>query len=140
MLIPKKQKFRKMHRDRSSLKGVAKGGDRIAFGSIALKAITPAEVTSRQIEAARRVITRYTKRGGRVWIRIFPHVPMTRKPAEVRMGSGKGSVDHYASTVKAGMILFEMDGIPESEAREALSMAGYKLPMRTRVILKSLTL
>lgn len=137
MLIPKKQKYRKVHRSRSSLLGKAKGGDTISFGSIALKALTPSEVTSRQIEAARRVIARYTKRGGRVWVRIFPHQPMTKKAAETRMGSGKGSVDHYVSAVKPGTILFEMDGIPENESREALHLAGYKLPMKTRVILKS---
>lgn len=137
MLIPKKQKYRKVHRSRSSLLGKAKGGDKISFGSIALKALTPSEVTSRQIEAARRVIARYTKRGGRVWVRIFPHQPMTKKAAETRMGSGKGSVDHYVSTVKPGTILFEMDGIPETESREALNLAAYKLPMKTRVINKS---
>jgi len=136
MLQPKKQKYRKLHRDRSALKGKSKGGNSISFGSIGLKAITPGELTSRQIEAARRAMTRAVKRGGKIWIRIFPHTPITRKASEVPMGSGKGSVEFYVSRVKPGKIIFEMDGIDEELAREALRLADSKLPIKTKVVLR----
>ena len=132
MLLPKKTKYRKQ------MKGVMRGhatrGTEIAFGSYGLKAETSERITSRQIEAARRAITRYVKRGGKIWIRIFPDTPITKKPAEVRMGSGKGSVDHYVAKVRAGRIMFEMDGVTEDIAKEAMRLAGYKLPVRTRFI------
>jgi len=134
MLIPKKQKFRKLFRRRGKFGGKAKGGDRLAFGAFGLKAMNTGEITSRQIEAARRAITRSVKRGGKVWIRIFPHTPITRKAAEVPMGSGKGSVDHYVALVKPGTILFEMDGVSEELAREAMRLAKYKLPVKTKFV------
>lgn len=134
MLLPKKMKFRKTFRGRGKFDGKAKGGDRLNFGAYGLKAASTSDVTSRQIEAARRAMTHYIKRGGKIWIRIFPHTPITKKPAEVRMGSGKGSVDHYILVVKPGMVLFEIDGIPEEMAREALRLAGHKLPVRTKFI------
>jgi len=136
MLQPKKQKYRKLHRSRSALTGKSKGGNDVAFGSIGLKAMTAGELTSRQIEAARRAMTRAIKRGGKIWIRIFPHTPITRKAAEVPMGSGKGSVEFYVSRVKPGKIIFEMDGIDESLAREALKLADSKLPIKTKIVLR----
>lgn len=136
MLQPKKQKYRKLHRSRSALKGMSKRGNAVSFGSIGLKAMTAGELTSRQIEAARRAMTRAIKRGGKVWIRVFPHTPMTRKAAEVPMGSGKGSVEFYVSRVKPGKIIFEMDGIEEDLARQALKLADSKLPIKTKVVLK----
>jgi large subunit ribosomal protein L16 len=136
MLQPKKQKYRKVHRGRNVLRGKSKGGNHVSFGSIGLKAVTAGELTSRQIEAARRAMTRAIKRGGKIWIRIFPHTPMTRKASEVPMGSGKGSVEFYVSRVKPGKILFEMDGIDEALAREALKLADSKLPVKTKVVLK----
>lgn len=136
MLQPKKQKYRKLHRSRSALKGVSKGGNAVSFGSIGLKAMTPGELTSRQIEAARRAMTRAIKRGGKIWIRIFPHTPITRKASEVPMGSGKGSVEFYVSRVKPGKIIFEMDGVDEELARKALKLADSKLPIKTKVVLK----
>jgi large subunit ribosomal protein L16 len=136
MLQPKKQKYRKLHRSRSALKGLSKRGNAVSFGSIGLKAITAGELTSRQIEAARRAMTRAIKRGGKIWIRVFPHTPITRKASEVPMGSGKGSVEFYVSRVKPGKIIFEMDGIPEALAREALKLADSKLPIKTRVVMK----
>lgn len=131
MLLPKKSKHRKTFRRRGAFAGKAKRGDRITFGSYALKASSSAEVTSRQIEAARRAMTRYIKRGGKIWIRIFPHTPVTRKGAEVPMGSGKGAVDHYVSMVKPGTIIFEIDGVDEETARESMRLAGHKLPVKT---------
>ena len=136
MLQPKKQKYRKLHRSRSALKGLSKKGNSISFGSIGLKAMTAGELTSRQIEAARRAMTRAIKRGGKIWIRIFPHTPITRKASEVPMGSGKGSVEFYVSRVKPGKIIFEMDGIPEELARKALKLADSKLPIKTKVVLR----
>ncbi len=136
MLQPKKQKYRKLHRGRGALKGKAQTGTDVSFGSIGLKAKTAGELTSRQIEAARRAMTRAIKRGGKVWIRIFPHTPITRKAAEVPMGSGKGSVEFYVARVKPGKIIFEMDGIPETLAREALKLADAKLPIKTKIVLK----
>lgn len=136
MLQPKKQKFRREHRSRSALKGKDYVGNRVSFGLYGLKAQTAGEVTSRQIEAARRAMTRYVKRGGKIWIRIFPHTPITRKAAEVPMGSGKGSVEFFVSRVRPGRVLFEMEGITEAEAREAFRLAASKLPVRTKFVLK----
>jgi large subunit ribosomal protein L16 len=132
MLQPKKTKFRKQFKGR--IHGVAKGGTDLNFGQFGLKAVDPERVTARQIEAARRAITRAMKRAGRVWIRIFPDVPVTQKPTEVRMGSGKGAPEYWAARVKPGRIMFEVDGVPEDVAREALRLGAAKLPIRTRFI------
>ena len=132
MLQPKKTKFRKAHKGR--IKGNAKGGTTLNFGSQGLKAITAERVTARQIEAARRAITRHMKRAGRVWIRIFPDVPVSKKPTEVRMGKGKGSPEYYACRVKPGRIIFEIDGVSEEIAREALYKASAKLPIKTKFV------
>ena len=132
MLQPKKTKFRKAHKGR--IHGVAKGGVDLAFGQFGLKAQEPERVTARQIEAARRAITREMKRQGRVWIRIFPDLPVSKKPTEVRMGKGKGSVEFWAARVKPGRILFEIDGVSEDTAREALRLGAMKLPIITRVV------
>ncbi len=136
MLQPKKQKYRKVHRGRGKFAGKSNVGNNVSFGSFGLKAQTTGELTSRQIEAARRAMTRYVKRGGKIWIRIFPHTPITRKPAEVPMGSGKGSVEFFVSLVKPGRILFEMDGVPEDIAREAFRLADSKLPIKTKFVLR----
>lgn len=132
MLQPKRTKFRKQHKGR--IHGEAKGGFLLNFGSFALKATEPERVTARQIEAARRAITRHMKRQGRVWIRVFPDVPVSSKPTEVRMGKGKGSVDYWAAKVKPGRIMFEIDGVPDDIAREALRLGAAKLPVRTKVV------
>ena len=132
MLQPKRTKFRKQHKGR--IHGEAKGGFLLNFGSFGLKATEPERVTARQIEAARRAITRHMKRQGRVWIRIFPDVPVSSKPTEVRMGKGKGSVDYWAAKVKPGRIMFEIDGVPEETAREALTLGAAKLPIKTRIV------
>ncbi|MGI9407396.1 MAG: 50S ribosomal protein L16 [Hyphomicrobiaceae bacterium] len=132
MLQPKRTKFRKAHKGR--IKGKAKGGTDLNFGSFGLKALEPERITARQIEAARRAMTRQMKRVGRVWIRIFPDVPVTKKPTEVRMGKGKGSVEFWAAKVKPGRIMFEIDGVAEPIAREALSLAAAKLPIKTRIV------
>ena len=132
MLQPKRTKFRKQFKGRIS--GVAKGGTDLNFGSFGLKALEPERVTARQIEAARRAITRQMKRQGRVWIRIFPDVPVTSKPTEVRMGKGKGSVDFRACRVKPGRIMFEIDGVDPEIAREALRLGAAKLPIKTRFV------
>ena len=132
MLQPKRTKFRKQHKGR--IHGEAKGGFLLNFGSFALKATEPERVTARQIEAARRAITRHMKRQGRVWIRIFPDVPVSSKPTEVRMGKGKGSTDYWAAKVTPGRIMFEIDGVAESIAREALRLGAMKLPVTTRVV------
>ena len=132
MLQPKKQKYRKAHRARGVLSGKSYTGSTVSFGMFGLKAQTAGELTSRQIEAARRAMTRYVKRGGKIWIRIFPHNPITRKSSEVPMGSGKGSVEFYASRVKPGRILFEMEGVSEDIAREAFRLASSKLPVKTK--------
>ena len=132
MLQPKRTKYRKAHKGR--IHGVAKGGTTLNFGAFGLKAVDPGRITARQIEAARRTITRHIKRVGRVWIRIFPDVPVSSKPAEVRMGSGKGSPEYWAARVKPGRIMFEVDGVPEDVAREALRLGAAKLPVRTRFI------
>jgi large subunit ribosomal protein L16 len=132
MLQPKRTKFRKQHKGR--IKGAAKGGTTLTFGAFGLKAQEPERVTARQIEAARRAMTRHMKRAGRVWIRIFPDVPVTKKPTEVRMGKGKGSVEYWAAKLKPGRIMFEIDGVSEDVAREALRLAAMKLPVKTRFV------
>jgi large subunit ribosomal protein L16 len=132
MLQPKRTKFRKQFKGR--IHGEAKGGSMLNFGSFGLKSTEPERVTARQIEAARRAITRYMKRQGRVWIRIFPDVPVTAKPVEVRMGKGKGAIDYWAAKVKPGRIMFEIDGVPDDVAREALRLGAAKLPVRTRIV------
>jgi len=132
MLMPKKTKYRKSHRGRR--KGNSKGGNVVAFGDFGIQALETSYVTARQIEAARITITRTMKRGGKVWINIFLHKPITKKPAEVRMGSGKGNVEYYVAVVKPGRILFEISGVPEDVAREAMRKAGHKLPMRTKFV------
>ena len=132
MLQPKRVKYRSHHRGRR--KGMAVAGSSINFGDYALKATEAAWITSRQIEAARRAMTRYARRGGRVWIRIFPDKSVTARAAETRMGSGKGAVDHWVAVVKPGRIMFEMAGVPDEVAREALRLASSKLPIRTRIV------
>ena len=132
MLQPKRTKYRKAHKGR--IKGVAKGGFTLTFGGFGLKALEPERVTARQIEAARRAITRAMKRAGRVWIRIFPDVPVSTKPAEVRMGSGKGAPEFWVCRVKPGRIMFEIDGVPLDIAREALQLGAAKLPIRTKIV------
>ena len=132
MLQPKRTKFRKQHKGR--IHGAAKGGTSLAFGAFGLKAQEPERVTARQIEAARRAITRQMKRQGRVWIRIFPDVPVSSKPTEVRMGKGKGAPDYWAARVAPGRIMFEIDGVTEQVAREALYLGARKLPIKTRFV------
>ncbi len=132
MLSPKRTKFRKQHKGR--IHGLAKGGSDLNFGAYGLKALEPERVTARQIEAARRAITRQMKRQGRVWIRVFPDVPVTAKPAEVRQGKGKGSVEFWACRVKPGRIMFEVDGVAEDVARRAFELAAAKLPIKTRFV------
>jgi large subunit ribosomal protein L16 len=132
MLSPKRTKFRKGHKGR--IHGAAKGGTTLNFGAFGLKAMEPARITARQIEAARRAITRHMKRVGKVWILIFPDVPVSRKPAEVRMGSGKGTPEYWVCRVHPGRIMFEMDGVPKALAHEAFALAAAKLPIKTRVV------
>ena len=132
MLSPKRTKFRKAHKGR--ILGLAKGGTQLNFGSYGLKAVTPERVTARQIEAARRAITRHLRRACRVWIRIFPDVPVSSKPAEVRMGKGKGSPEFWVARVKPGRIMFEIDGVPWDLAKEAFTLAAAKLPLDTRSV------
>jgi len=134
MLFPKRTKYRKWHRNRGSLKGVATRGSRVSFGAYGLKTIQKVELTSRQIEAARRTITRYLKRGGKLWIRVFPHKPITQKAAEVPMGSGKGSVEYYVAALKPGVVIFELEGVSEDQAREAFTLASHKLPTKTKFV------
>ena len=134
MLSPKRTKFRKPHRGR--LKGQAMRGNKIAFGDFALQALEPGWITSRQIEATRRTITRYTKRGAKLWIRIFPDKSVTARAAESRMGSGKGAVDYWVAVVKPGTIIFEISSVPEEVAKAALNLAAYKLPLKTKFINK----
>ena len=132
MLVPKRTKYRKQHKGR--IHGVAKGGFELNFGAFGLKALAPDRITARQIEAARRAITRHIKRQGKVWIRIFPDVPVSKKPLEVRMGSGKGSPEFWVARVKPGRIMFELDGVPENLAREAFELAMAKLPIKTKFV------
>jgi large subunit ribosomal protein L16 len=135
MLMPKRVKYRKQMRGR--MKGKATRGAEVAFGEYGLQALEPFWMTSRQIEAARRAIVRYVRRGGKVWIRVFPDKPVTAKPAETRMGSGKGSVDHWVAVIKPGRVLFEIAGVPEDAAKEAMRLAGHKLPVKTQFVRRS---
>lgn len=134
MLSPKRTKFRKQHRGR--LKGKALRGNTIAFGDFGLQALEPCWITARQIESGRRVLTRYVKRGGKLWIRMFPDKPVTMRPAGSRMGSGKGAPDYWVAVVHPGKILYEMKGIPETMARQALRIAAYKMPIKTKFLVK----
>ncbi|MEK9146850.1 MAG: 50S ribosomal protein L16 [Patescibacteria group bacterium] len=134
MLAPKRAKYRKQFRNK--MKGLATRGTNLVFGSVGLKSLESAWITARQIEAARRAMTHYTKRGGRIWIRIFPDKPITKKPAETRMGSGKGDVDQYVAVVKPGTVLFEMGAVPTETAQEAIRLAAHKLPIKTKLITK----
>ncbi len=134
MFGPRKVKYRKSHRLRNSTNGVATVGTRTAFGAFGLKTMEGGEISGRQIEAARRAMSRYVKRGGKIWIRIFPHKPVTQKAAEVPMGSGKGSVEKYVAAIKAGTVLFEMDGVDEASAREAMRLASQKLSLKCRFV------
>ena len=134
MLSPKRTKYRKQQRGR--MKGKANRGNSIAFGDFALQALEPCWITSRQIEAGRRAMTRYAKRGGKLWIRIFPDKPVTKRAADTRMGSGKGAPEFWVAVVKPGKILYEMRGVPESIARAAMKIAAYKMPIKTQFLLK----
>lgn len=134
MLMPKRVKYRK--KQRGTMDGLAHKGHYIAFGRYGLKAMTGAWVTSRQIEAARVAMTRYIKRGGKVWIRIFPDKPVTQKPAETRMGKGKGAPEYWVAVVKPGRIMFEIEGVPEETAKEAMRLASHKLPMKTKFVVR----
>ena len=135
MLMPKKVKYRMQHRGR--MKGKAWRGGELSFGDYGLKGLEPAWVTDRQIEASRVAMTRFIKRDGKIWLRLFPDKPVTRKPAETRMGKGKGNPDHWVAVVKVGQILFEMEGVPEATAREAMRLAGHKLPILTQFVSRS---
>jgi large subunit ribosomal protein L16 len=135
MLQPKRTKFRKQHKGRN--RGLADRGSKVSFGEFGLKAIGRGRLTARQIEAARRVITRRIKRGGKVWIRVFPDKPITQKPLEVRMGKGKGNVEYWVALVQPGRVLYEMEGVPEEVAREAFTLAAAKLPMATTFVKRS---
>jgi large subunit ribosomal protein L16 len=132
MLTPKRTKYRKMHRGR--MRGQAGRGNSLSFGDFGLQALEPCWMTSRQIEAARRAIVRYVRRGGKLWIRVFPDKPVTTKPAETRMGGGKGAVDHFVAVIKPGRMLFEIAGVQEDVAREAMRLAAHKLPIKTRFV------
>ena len=132
MLSPKRTKFRKAHKGR--VHGLAKGGTALNFGAFGLKAMQPGRITARQIEAARRAMTRHIKRAGKVWIRVFPDKPISKKPAETRMGKGKSGPDHWVAVIKPGRVLYEMDGVPEEVAREAFRLASHKLPFPTKFV------
>lgn len=134
MLMPKKTKFRKVRKGR--IRGVATSGNYIAHGDFALQAQGQERISSRQIEAARQAMTRYIKRGGKIWIRVFPHIPVTRKPQDVKMGSGKGNPEFFAAKVRPGTIMFEMQGVNEKQAREAMRLAAHKLPVATKFLVK----
>ena len=134
MLLPKKTKFRKVRKGK--IKGIATSGNYVAFGDYGLVSMDTERITSRQIESARQAMTRYIKRGGKVWIRIFPHTPVTKKPLDVKMGSGKGNPEFFVAKVKPGTILFEMQGVPEEIAREAMRLASHKLPIKTKFLVK----
>jgi len=134
MLLPKKTKFRKAFKGRNN--GVANRCDRVSFGDYGLQSLENERITSRQIESARRAITGHTKRGGKIWIRIFPQIPVTKKPLDVKMGSGKGSPEYWIARVKKGTMLFEINGVDEPTAREAMRLAGHKLPVKTRFVKK----
>lgn len=134
MLVPNKLKFRKVRKGRN--KGVATSNNKIAHGQYGLQSLSNERITSRQIEAARQAMTRYTKRGGQIWIKIFPHTPVTKKPQDVKMGGGKGNPEYFAAKVQAGTVMFEMGGVPEDQAREAMRLAAHKLPVKTRFIVR----
>ncbi len=134
MLSPRRTKFRKQHRGR--MRGEASRGNTLAFGDYALQALEPSWITSRQIEAARRAMTRYIRRGGKIWIRIFPDKPVTMRPAETRMGSGKGNPEYWVAVVKPGRIMFELNGVTEEIAREAMRLAAFKLPIKTKFVMR----
>lgn len=134
MLTPNKTKHRKVRKGK--IKGVASKGNTIAFGKYGLQSLDTERINSRQIESARQAMTRYIKRGGKIWIRIFPHTPITRKPHDVKMGSGKGNPEFFAAKIKPGTMLFEMDGVPEEKAREAMRLAAHKLPVRCKFVIK----
>ena len=134
MLMPRKVKHRKQHRGR--MKGNTKGGSEVTFGEYGIQALEPGWITARQIEAARIAMTRKTRRGGKVWITVFPDKPVTEKPAETRMGSGKGNPEHWVAVVKPGRVMFELSGVPEDVAREAMRLAMHKLPIKTRFIVR----
>ncbi len=134
MLMPKRVKYRRLHRGR--MKGKATKGNTVTYGDFGLVALEPAWITANQIEAARVAMTRYIKRGGKVYIKIFPHKSVTKKPAEVRMGSGKGAPDHWVAVVKPGRVMFEIQGVTEEQAREAIRLAGHKLPIKTKFVAK----
>ena len=134
MLMPKRVKYRRLHRGR--MKGKATKGNTVTYGEFGLVALEPAWITANQIEAARVAMTRYIKRGGKVYIKIFPHKSVTKKPAEVRMGSGKGAPDHWVAVVKPGRVMFEIQGVTEEQAREAIRLAGHKLPIKTKFVAK----
>ena len=134
MLLPKRQKHRKVFKGK--IRGVATAGNSVAFGTYALQAQGHERITSRQIEAARQAMTRYIKRGGKIWIRIFPHTPVTRKPQDVKMGSGKGNPEFFVAKVRPGTIMFEMQGVPEEVAREAMRLAAHKLPVKTKFLVR----
>lgn len=134
MLMPKRQKYRKVRKGK--IRGVASSGHEIAFGSYALQSQSMDRITTRQIESARQAMTRYVKRGGKIWIRIFPHTPVTRKPQDVKMGSGKGNPEFFVAKVRPGTIMFEMQGVSEEVAREAMRLAAHKLPVKTKFLVK----
>ena len=134
MLMPKRTKYRRVQRGR--MKGAASRGNKVSYGEFGIQAMEPGWITGNQIEAARVAMTRYTKRGGQVWIKIFPDKPITEKPAETRMGSGKGSPEYWVAVVKPGRVLFEIAGVPEEAAREALRLASHKLPCKTKIVKK----
>ncbi|MCK4671505.1 MAG: 50S ribosomal protein L16 [Candidatus Aegiribacteria sp.] len=134
MLMPKRTKYRKQHRGR--MRGKTKGGGEVSFGEYGLQALAPGWITSAQIEAARIALTRHVKRGGKVWIRVFPDKPVTSTPAETRMGKGKGAVDHWVAVVKPGRVMFELEGVPLELAKSAMRLAGHKLPIKTRFIVR----
>jgi large subunit ribosomal protein L16 len=134
MLMPNRTKFRKVRKGR--IRGVATSGNYIAYGEFALQAQGHERITSRQIEASRQAMTRYVKRGGKIWIRIFPHTPVTKKPLDVKMGSGKGNPEYFVAKVKPGTVLFEMQGVTEAVAREAMRLASHKLPVKTKFLVK----
>lgn len=134
MLLPKKTKYRKVRKGKND--GIASRGHYVAFGDYGLQSQSNERITSRQIESARQAMTRHIKRGGKIWIRIFPHTPVTRKPADVKMGSGKGNPEYFAAKVKAGTVLFEMKGVDEAVAREAMRLASHKLPVKTKFIVR----
>jgi large subunit ribosomal protein L16 len=136
MLMPKRVKYRKVMRGRR--RGIASRGNEVSFGDFGLQALEPAWISSRQIEAARRAIVRYVRRGGKLWIRVFPDHPVTKRPAETRMGGGKGAVEFWAAVVRPGLMLFEVAGLTESEAREAMRLASHKLPIRTQFVRREL--